>query len=71
MMGLEFLTQGRCRSAARRINVIVKDDQLRPDRGRALLEECYNDDHADLAVGTTARRWRSPCCRSPRRRAAC
>jgi len=71
MMGLEFLTQGSMQIGGRRINVIVKDDQLRPDRGRALLEECYNDDHADLAVAPPARRWRSPCCRSPRRRAAC
>ncbi|MBL8838218.1 MAG: substrate-binding domain-containing protein [Alphaproteobacteria bacterium] len=53
MMGLEFLTQGSMQIGGRRINVIVKDDQLRPDRGRALLEECYNDDRADLAVGTT------------------
>src|SRR5262249_39140569 len=36
-----------------KIEVIVKDDQLKPDRGKALLEECYGDDKADLAVGTT------------------
>lgn len=53
MMGLEFLTQNTMRIGDRRIQVLVKDDQLRPDRGRALLEECYNDDRADLAVGTT------------------
>ena len=33
--------------------VIVKDDQLKPDRGKTLLEECYADDKADIAVGTT------------------
>jgi branched-chain amino acid transport system substrate-binding protein len=36
-----------------KLSIIVKDDQLKPDRGKALLEECYGDDKADLAVGTT------------------
>jgi len=53
MMGLEFLTRGTMQIGGRRVQVIVKDDQLRPDRGKALLEECYNDDRVDLAVGTT------------------
>jgi branched-chain amino acid transport system substrate-binding protein len=53
MMGLEYLTRGTNTVANMRIQVIVKDDQLRPDRGKALLEECYNDDGAALAVGTT------------------
>ncbi len=53
MMGLEYLTRGTNTVAGMRIQVIVKDDQLRPDRGKALLEECYNDDGAALAVGTT------------------
>jgi branched-chain amino acid transport system substrate-binding protein len=53
MMGLEFLTRGTNQIGNMRLQVIVKDDQLRPDRGKALLEECYNDDRADIAVGTT------------------
>ena len=53
MMGLEFLTRGTMQVGNMRLQVIVKDDQLRPDRGKALLEECYNDDKADIAVGTT------------------
>lgn len=53
MMGLEFLTRGTMQVGNMRLQVIVKDDQLRPDRGKALLEECYNDDRADIAVGTT------------------
>ena len=53
MMGLEFLTQGSMKIGADKIAVIVKDDQLKPDRGKSLLEECYGDDKADLAVGTT------------------
>ncbi|MFN3855149.1 MAG: substrate-binding domain-containing protein [Phreatobacter sp.] len=53
MMGLEYLTRGTNTVGNMRLQVIVKDDQLRPDRGKALLEECYNDDGAALAVGTT------------------
>ncbi|MDX2202758.1 MAG: substrate-binding domain-containing protein [Hyphomicrobiaceae bacterium] len=53
MMGIEFLTKGTGKIGNDKIEVIVKDDQLKPDRGKALLEECYGDDKADLAVGTT------------------
>jgi branched-chain amino acid transport system substrate-binding protein len=53
MMGLEHLTKGTMAIGGRKIVVLVKDDQLKPDRGKALLEECYNDDKADIAVGTT------------------
>ncbi len=53
MMGLEHLTKGSMAINGRKLTVLVKDDQLKPDRGKALLEECYNDDKADLAVGTT------------------
>ena len=53
MLGLEYLTKGTMKLGDRAITVIVKDDQLKPDRGKSALEECYGDDHADLAVGTT------------------
>jgi len=53
MMGLEYLTKGSMKVGEDKLNIIVKDDQLKPDRGKALLEECYGDDKADLAVGTT------------------
>jgi branched-chain amino acid transport system substrate-binding protein len=53
MMGIEFLTKGTSKIGDDKIEVIVKDDQLKPDRGKALLEECYGDDKADIAVGTT------------------
>jgi branched-chain amino acid transport system substrate-binding protein len=53
MMGLEYLTKGTNQVGADKISVIVKDDQLKPDRGKSLLEECYGDDKADIAVGTT------------------
>jgi len=53
MMGLEYLTKGTMKIGNDKVEVIVKDDQLKPDRGKALLEECYGDDKADLVVGTT------------------
>ncbi|MBT9290362.1 substrate-binding domain-containing protein [Prosthecodimorpha staleyi] len=53
MMGLEFLTKGTMQVGADKLTVLVKDDQLKPDRGKSLLEECYGDDKADVAVGTT------------------
>jgi branched-chain amino acid transport system substrate-binding protein len=53
MMGLEYLTKGTMTVGSDKIEVIVKDDQLKPDRGKSLLEECYGDDKADIAVGTS------------------
>ena len=53
MMGLEYLTKGTMKVGDDKLEVIVKDDQLKPDRGKSLLEECYGDDKADIAVGTT------------------
>jgi branched-chain amino acid transport system substrate-binding protein len=53
MMGLEYLTQGSNKVGNDKLEIIRKDDQLKPDRGKTLLEECYGDDKADLAVGTT------------------
>ena len=52
-MGLEYLTKGTMKIGDDKIEVILKDDQLKPDRGKSLLEECYGDDKADIAVGTT------------------
>src|SRR5215210_2722724 len=54
MMGLEYLTKGTMAVGGRKINVIVKDDQLKADLSKTLLEQSYNDDKVDLAVGTTS-----------------
>jgi branched-chain amino acid transport system substrate-binding protein len=54
MMGLEYLTGGKMEINGRKIKVIVKDDQGKPDLGRTLLAEAYGDDKADIAVGTTS-----------------
>ena len=54
MMGLEYLTGGKMEINGRKIKVIVKDDQSKPDLGRTLLAEAYGDDKVDIAVGTTS-----------------
>ncbi|MEM8554925.1 MAG: substrate-binding domain-containing protein [Pseudomonadota bacterium] len=51
MMGLEYATGGKMEINGEPIVVIEKDTQLKPDIGRALLEEAYGDDQVDLAVG--------------------
>src|ERR1700753_1002685 len=53
MLGLEYATQGTMEIDGRKIQVILKDDQLKPDMGKAALEQAYGDDKVDLAVGTT------------------
>jgi branched-chain amino acid transport system substrate-binding protein len=53
MMGLEYATQGKMALLGRKIVVIEKDDQLKPDVGKAHLAAAYGDDKVDLAVGPT------------------
>lgn len=53
-LGLEYATGGTMAIDGRKIEVIEKDDQLRPDLGKTLLEEAYGDDEVDLAVGPTS-----------------
>ena len=54
MMGLEYLTAGKMEINGRKIKVIVKDDQSKPDIGRTMLAEAYGDDKVDIAVGTSS-----------------
>lgn len=54
MLGLEYLTGGKMEINGRKIKVIVKDDQSKPDMSRSLLAEAYGDDKVDLAIGTTS-----------------
>ena len=54
MLGLEYLTQGSMSLNGRKINVLAKDDQGKPDVAKSLLEQAYADDKVDLAIGTTA-----------------
>jgi len=54
MMGLDYATGGTMAVAGRKIVVIEKDDQGKPDLGKSLLAAAYGDDKVDLAVGPTA-----------------
>lgn len=51
MLGLEYATGGTMEIDGEKIVVIEKDTQLKPDIGRAQLEEAYGDDDAHIAVG--------------------
>ena len=54
MLGLEYATQGTMTVAGRKIRVIEKDNQGKPDVARAQLALAYADDNADIAVGPTS-----------------
>lgn len=54
MMGLEYATGGTMTVNGRKIVVIEKDDQGKPDLGKSLLATAYSDDKADLAIGPTS-----------------
>jgi branched-chain amino acid transport system substrate-binding protein len=53
MLGLEYATKGTMMLDGRKIEVILKDDQFKPDMAKTALEQAYGDDKVDLAVGTT------------------
>jgi branched-chain amino acid transport system substrate-binding protein len=54
MMGLEYATGGRMEVLGRKIVVIEKDSQTKPDVGKAQLSAAYGDDKVDLAIGPTS-----------------
>ena len=53
-MGLDYATGGTMMVEGHKLIVIEKDSQTKPDVGRNLLNEAYNDDGADIAVGGTS-----------------
>ena len=53
-MGLEYATKGTMTVDGRKIVVITKDDQSKPDLSKAALAEAYQDDKVDIAIGTTS-----------------
>jgi branched-chain amino acid transport system substrate-binding protein len=52
-LGLEYLTGGTMTLLGRKIDLIVKDDQMKPELSKAMLTEAYADDKADIAIGTS------------------
>lgn len=51
MLGLDYLTGGTLEVAGKKLQVIEKDTQGKPDVGKAMLAEAFGDDDADIAVG--------------------
>ena len=53
-MGLEYATGGSMEVAGKKLVVLEKDDQGKPDVGKSQLAAAYADDKVDIAVGPTA-----------------
>ena len=54
MMGLAYATDGTMMVNGKKIVVIEKDDQGKPDLGKSLLAAAYSDDKAALAIGPSS-----------------
>src|SRR6478609_6644160 len=54
MMGLDYATGGTMMVNGKKLVLIEKDDQGKPDLGKSLLASAYSDDKADIAVGPTS-----------------
>lgn len=54
MMGLNYATGGTMQVGGKKLTVIERDDQGKPDLGKSLLAAAYADDKVDLAVGPTS-----------------
>ena len=53
-LGLEYATKGTMEIGGRKIVIILKDDQGKPDLAKTALTEAYEDDGVDVAIGTTS-----------------
>lgn len=53
-MGLEYATQGTMEIKGRKIEIIEKDTQFKPDVARSVLAEAFGDDDVLIAVGGTS-----------------
>ena len=53
-LGFEYATKGTMTVDGRKIVLITKDDQSKPDVAKTALQEAYEDDNADIAIGTSS-----------------
>src|ERR1700691_3577179 len=53
-LGFEYATKGTMMVDGRKIVIITKDDQSKPDLAKSALAEAYEDDNADIAIGTSS-----------------
>ena len=54
LMGLDYATSGTMTVAGKKIKLIERDSQGKPDVGKSQLAAAYADDKADIAVAATA-----------------
>ena len=54
LMGLEYATGGKMEVAGKKLVVVERDSQGKPDIGKSQLAAAYSDDKADIAVGPTS-----------------
>nr|WP_213957913.1 substrate-binding domain-containing protein [Variovorax sp. dw_954] len=52
-LGMEYLTGGTMTLIGRKVDIVVKDDQMKPELSKAMLTEALSDDKADIAIGTS------------------
>jgi len=53
-LGVEYGTKGKNTVLGRKVELLVEDDQLKPDVAKRLITKFYADDKVDLVVGTTS-----------------
>ena len=53
-LGLEYATGGKMDVLGRKIELLMEDDQLKPDVSKQKVTKLYADDKVDLVVGTTS-----------------
>ncbi len=53
-LGLEYATKGTMTVKGRKLELVKKDSQFKPDVARALLSEAYADEDVVMAVGDTS-----------------
>ena len=53
-LGLEYGTKGKNEILGKKVELIVEDDQLKPDVAKRLVTKLYADNKADLVVATTS-----------------
>jgi len=53
-LGLEYGTGGTNAVLGRKVEVLIEDDQLKPDVSKQKVTKLYGDDKVDLVVGTTS-----------------
>ncbi len=54
LLGLDYATNGTMMVAGKKLVVLEKDDQGKPDVGKSQLAAAYADDKADIAVGPSS-----------------